>query len=172
MAGDKLPKRFADSIVRHKAWHAAKAGNNDVSPADPQFSIARPQVACQTDLSTWFLDQQHRKHWPTLSHGLVGTAMREDFIDQYLSEAPPGSRRRPVDAIQTLGWLLLHELTHTVQGGCLKDIPDKQNCYGWTCVTENKLPDNADTIAVIGAALKLWRLGYWVTDDGYINSID
>ncbi|KAL3953197.1 hypothetical protein ACCO45_013140 [Purpureocillium lilacinum] len=73
---------------------------------------------------------------------------------------------------------MLHELTHTNQGGLSLDIEvqmpgaDKAvACYGWDCVTRLKSHRNADSLALLGLALKVWKLGYRVDAEGNVHKL-
>ncbi|KAF1841196.1 uncharacterized protein K460DRAFT_359716 [Cucurbitaria berberidis CBS 394.84] len=126
-------------------WAQDEAYLTTISRKDPQYSTPIRHLACQIDLSTWHLDERERGNWPNLDVNLVETAMGEEFINTWVSGGTSG-RRTPVDALSTFGGVLLHEA--------------------------QKDPGNSDTISLLGQVLKLWKMGYWVDDKGYIHTID
>ncbi|KAH7345841.1 hypothetical protein BKA66DRAFT_448049 [Pyrenochaeta sp. MPI-SDFR-AT-0127] len=117
-----------------------------------------------------------------IKQGTMAFTTRSDFFnkDVIAQTQQPGfkggitSYALPVDGLRNLGLSMLHELTHTKQGGQLLDVRDLPSgvlsCYGWKCIQELKDPQNADNVAMLGLALHLWTMGYYVDKDGNVNS--
>lgn len=76
----------------------------------------------------------------------------------------------PVDLYGLLELTILHELTHTFQGGEAKDIPPAFpelgiNGFRYATNVENA-EDNAETVALMGLLSKLVQLGFEVDSEG------
>lgn len=47
----------------------------------------------------------------------------------------------------------------------------KDGCYGWDCVGTLQNPNNADTIAILGICMGLFKKGFWVDNGGNVLKI-
>jgi hypothetical protein len=79
------------------------------------FSRPRQHLASSIDFATWYLDLQHQNNWPSIDEDRIGTYMEPKFIDQFLSRgatmADGTNKRTPVDAVQSFGMTLVHEVS-------------------------------------------------------------
>ena len=81
----------------------------------------------------------------------------------------------PVDLYGLLELTILHELTHTFQGGEAKDNPPpfpELGINGFRYATNVADPeDNAETVALMGLLSKLAQLGFEVDSEGHLSPI-
>ncbi|GJN86485.1 hypothetical protein PLIIFM63780_010066 [Purpureocillium lilacinum] len=143
----------------------------EVRSSDPQYATESTH-ANNMDICTWFSVRSNEEGWPTVDDAWVARATTKEFV----AGLPQGTR--PIDGLKTFGTTMLHELTHTNQGGLSLDIEvqmpgaDKAvACYGWDCVTRLKSHRNADSLALLGLALKVWKLGYRVDAEGNVHKL-
>ncbi|KAF2265277.1 hypothetical protein CC78DRAFT_579535 [Lojkania enalia] len=132
------------------------------------FTSPRPNIAFSIDVCTWFLHKSLEMGWPRIDKDRITQTQQPGFKGGVTNFATP------VDGLRNTGLMMLHELTHTHQGGRLRDsdeLPEgTPTCYGWKCVQDIKDPKNADNVAMLGLVLHLWTMGYSVDKDGNINS--
>ncbi|KAH7076788.1 hypothetical protein BKA63DRAFT_290227 [Paraphoma chrysanthemicola] len=131
------------------------------------FGFPRENIACSIDLCNWFMHRSLLQGWPRISTDRVKQTQQPGFRGGIVSFVTP------VDGLRNTGLTMLHELTHTVQGGRLSDIrdlpPGTPSCYGWRCIQDLKDPTNSDNVAMLGLALHLWTMGYYVDQDGNVK---
>ncbi|KAG7117507.1 hypothetical protein HYQ46_000603 [Verticillium longisporum] len=143
-----------------------RAQGINVDPQDPRY-VRETRMSNDIDLCTWFIETADNEGWPKLDKARVDKASTTEFRE--------GLRygRRPIDGVKTFGSTMLHELTHTNQGGLLRDAnvrdrADIPSCYGWACAVLLQDEKNADSIALLGITLKVWSFGYYVDREGNI----
>ncbi|KAH7381917.1 hypothetical protein BKA64DRAFT_684551 [Cadophora sp. MPI-SDFR-AT-0126] len=133
------------------------------------YEAPQPNVACVMDICTWFSAAAAVSGWPIVNAERVEACKTDEF------KAKLSNGLTPVDGLKTFGTTMLHELTHTIQGGTLVDIdvlpPGIDSCYNWICIGGLKNERNADSIAMLGLAMKLWSLKHYADDDGSIYPI-
>ncbi|KAF2271293.1 uncharacterized protein EI97DRAFT_471312 [Westerdykella ornata] len=146
-----------------------KKYNQDGKPPDMSpYMVAQPKVADTIDICPWLLHRSAGRGWPRIDKDQITKTQQPGFKDGLSDIA------LPVDGLVDTGYTLLHELTHTKQGGRTIDtLPadrpaGAESCYGWKCVQLIKDPKNADNIAKAGMALHLWTMGYHVDKDGNV----
>ncbi|KAF5511127.1 hypothetical protein CGCS363_v002542 [Colletotrichum siamense] len=130
--------------------------------------------ASSTDVCLWFLDKTYRQGFPQIDNQLLEMVKSDGFRAGFTHGVP-------VDGLKTASFTFLHELTHTTQGGKLKDLtdlpPEIPSCYNWYCVTKMALEPsieverNADSIAILALALRVWKMNHHVDADGVIHEI-
>ncbi|KAK8057589.1 hypothetical protein PG996_011526 [Apiospora saccharicola] len=160
-SGEKMPK---SSTMRSSLYDlTAHTAALETNPNARKSDFIRPKVhtANIMDICLWFTEDTKRQGWPVVDARRV----EESKTDQFRDNLQHGLT--PIDGIKTFGVNMLHELTHTNQGGVLVDIGD--DCYGWRCAGALKTERNADSIAMLGLAMKLWSMEYYVEDDGTIH---
>ncbi|KAI0004055.1 hypothetical protein F4779DRAFT_634135 [Xylariaceae sp. FL0662B] len=127
------------------------------------------EYACSIDICTWFTSKANTDGWPKIDAARVQTATTDAF------RAGLRNNDRPVDGLKTFGSTMLHELTHTNHGGKLVDVSDRpegvESCYGWKCIGQLHSAKNADSVAMLAIALKVWSLRHYVDDDGNIHPL-
>ncbi|KAH7083728.1 hypothetical protein FB567DRAFT_90998 [Paraphoma chrysanthemicola] len=132
------------------------------------FSVRRPDIAFAIDVCTWFLHKQLLLGWPSITHDRIAQTQQPGFRGGITDLSTP------IDGLRNAALTLLHELTHTQTGGLLDDLngsklpPGVPDCYGWKCVQLLKDPSNSDNVAMLGLALHIWSMGYYVDQDGNI----
>ncbi|OCK78678.1 hypothetical protein K432DRAFT_444447 [Lepidopterella palustris CBS 459.81] len=131
--------------------------------ADRTQFISKTDYACTVDVCTWFTKMASDGEWEKIDAERIKLVI---FMQDegFLKEGKSG-----IDTLKNIGSTMLHELTHTIQGGRSEDIGS--DCYGWKCVMNLHNPRNADTLAILGVALKVWSLGYYVDFYGTINPL-
>jgi hypothetical protein len=118
-----------------------------------------------------------------LTESLAGTLLHEVSFLFYL----PNRRTidLPVPKIYCLGnsavrsWSLylrgmtdiFWQLTHTNLGGLNIDNPIPSGCYGWVCVGTLHDVHNSDSLNHLGVAMYIWKMGYYVDNDGTVKNI-
>ncbi|KAI1277944.1 hypothetical protein F5Y07DRAFT_362096 [Xylaria sp. FL0933] len=176
-SGVSAPKAvtYTSNVVDLKGWRAAKAAaeaahdNTYIPKSD--FSKPRPSVPNTMDICTWFTTRAAQDGWPTINAERVELCKTDDFRNNLKFDLTP------IDGLKTIGSTMLHELTHTNQGGLLVDTPKElrppgvTSCYNWKCVGQLKDERNADSIAILGIGMKLWSLGHYADEDGIIHAI-
>ncbi|KAF5525329.1 hypothetical protein CGCA056_v003421 [Colletotrichum aenigma] len=174
----KAPKMTTmhSDLVNKKGWSDALLldSTNSVSIRD---YTRETQHASSTDFCTWFLDRTYRQGFPLIDDRLLEMVKSDGFRAGFTHGVP-------VDGLKTSGVTFLHELTHTKQGGALKDTgipedlrPQIPSCYNWFCVTKMALEPrfevegNPDSIAMLALALRVWKMNHYVDADGVIHEI-
>ncbi|OAL44290.1 hypothetical protein IQ07DRAFT_649331 [Pyrenochaeta sp. DS3sAY3a] len=168
----KLPSmaRTTDSDLLNRAILVSdRLAGLTVNERDPKYSTPRPHLPSAIDISTWWIHQWHLLDFPLTNSAFMELVVTEEFMTGFLAKNP--GQRVPMDALRTFSMSMLHELTHTVPGGYLLDTPDTTLCYGWSNCVAYKNPRNAETVAMIGVAFWMLKLGYMPGEDGSIRPI-
>ncbi|KAG4440792.1 hypothetical protein IFR05_003720 [Cadophora sp. M221] len=127
--------------VNYRGYTTAKLLNPSARLAD--YSSETPNIASAMDICTWFTSKAVIEGWPTITAQRVDNCKTDDF------KAKLQGNLTPLDGLKTFGCTMLHELTHTIQGGRLIDIPEEDlppgitSCYGWQCIGILKNERNA-----------------------------
>ncbi|KAJ8132581.1 hypothetical protein O1611_g1036 [Lasiodiplodia mahajangana] len=164
-SGDKAPKAMTKSSDRPNLKEYLKAKETDPNAKRSDYTAEYPGIACSMDICTWFTTRAALDGWPIINADRVDKCKTDEFKAGLKDETP-------ADGLKTIGSTMLHELTHTNQGGKLIDVPEDQrpddvkSCYGWLCIGGLKNERNADSIAMLGIAMQVWSLGHYIEEDG------
>ncbi|PVH75214.1 hypothetical protein DL98DRAFT_536750 [Cadophora sp. DSE1049] len=159
-SGDEAPKATTktSNTFDQKGFKAEQLNNPAVQRQN--YLVPHPNIACLMDICTWFSTAAAKSGWPIINAERVEESKTDEF------RAKLSNGLTPVDGLKTFGATMLHEMTHTVQGGLLVDIkvlpPGIDNCFNWICIGGLKNEKNA--------AMKLWSLQHYA-DDGSIYPI-
>lgn len=116
-----------------EGWKNAPDGA-DIKSFSRETGYANVMVVCM-----WFSMLAQQQKWSRINAQRIRMAKQYSVITE----------TSDLKALTNFGTTILHELTHTNQGGKLLDVdeserPDGVNsCYGWDCVIKLHRVDNA-----------------------------
>ncbi|KAK8015581.1 hypothetical protein PG991_008469 [Apiospora marii] len=142
-SGEPVPKAstMRPNIFYKIAYEAELKKNPNVDRRN--FIRPKPRTPSIMDICPWFTDQARNDGWPVVDAERVERFKTDEVI------AGLSDDLTPMDGLETFGVTMLHELTHTIQGGQLTDFtedqrpPGVESCYGWRCIGELKTEKNA-----------------------------
>ncbi|KAH7333208.1 hypothetical protein BKA65DRAFT_564333 [Rhexocercosporidium sp. MPI-PUGE-AT-0058] len=155
--------------VDYKAFNMERLTNPNARIQD--YSSPTPTIASSMDICLWFSTHSTLEGWSTVTAQRIDECKTDDF------KAKLQGGQTPMDGLKTFGCTILHELTHTIQGGRLVDVPKEQlpagflDCFGWLCSGALNNERNADSIALLALSMKIWSLKHYAEDDGTIHLI-
>ncbi|KAF2494343.1 hypothetical protein BU16DRAFT_563267 [Lophium mytilinum] len=161
----KVPKHFDEA-----GWRAALQKDRTTKRAGFE---AATDYSCSIDVCPWFIEKFAAQGFPKIDKDRIEWALE---LQNTGAELPPNTGalknypKRYFDFMKTFTSTVLHELTHTTQGGELVDY-SQPLCYDWDCCVSIKQPTNSDTISILAMVLKMWTLGYYVDRDGDIYKL-
>ncbi|KAK4503189.1 hypothetical protein PRZ48_006617 [Zasmidium cellare] len=145
----------------------------------PENEDQQPIGPGQVTICPWFLQYSRQLKYKTF----------KDISSKYLKalfQIPLSTTKlgpfEPIDTVNLLDKVLLHEFTHTVAGGRTLDVnwPDNEmfgKAYGWSSCKELAKSGqvgadyNADTLALFGSGIRLLKQEppAYITDDGRVT---
>ncbi|KAK0617749.1 hypothetical protein B0T14DRAFT_274993 [Immersiella caudata] len=148
-------------------WKAGK--QKDPQPSVGPFSTVHPDNPNTMNICKWYLNAIKDTSDNKIFHGISDDAIRRVREPDFIASL---GQTKPIDVLkESMGALLIHELTHTNLGGLSYDDERPPGCYGWECVGTLKNIYNADSINILAVCMFLFRNGFWVDNQGAIQTV-
>ncbi|KAK4447189.1 hypothetical protein QBC34DRAFT_382437 [Podospora aff. communis PSN243] len=149
----------------YETWQ--QGGMLGPQPDVREFSVEAPRIENTMNICMWYLTAVRN---PTNRHNVfygitdaaIANVQKPEFQERL------GSSKQIDVLAETMGGLLLHELTHTNLGGLAYDDGRPSGCYGWECVKRLKNIHNSDSVKILGICMFLFRKGFWVDENGVV----
>ncbi|KAL8926990.1 MAG: hypothetical protein Q9172_001540 [Xanthocarpia lactea] len=160
----KIAGRLFDSIA--KVFALVPGNNNGIAVCVNSMAWTAPSNAgakpSEMQICPQYIEKQMHYHWHS-----------PKTLNKPLLEVPRLNDRVEMDAwTSTIDSTILHELTHTTQGGMTNDVGGTFGAYGWKNVlrmSQSAAAKNADSIAIFATGVRMiTRQGLIPQKDGSV----
>ena len=161
---------WAKYLPEYNNWD--NGGRVSAQPSVQPFSAAQPGKENTMNICLWYLEAIKDAKNKDVFYGIDDSSIARVREPGYIASLP--SNTKPFDVLkESMGGLLIHELTHTNLGGLSIDDgrAGSGGCYGWDCVGKLHNIHNADSVSVLAVCMYLFTKGFWVDTDGMLQTV-
>ncbi|KAK4447191.1 hypothetical protein QBC34DRAFT_467710 [Podospora aff. communis PSN243] len=154
----------------YKDW--VDKGRVGPQPDIMPYSVSHADKPNTINLCNWYLEEiKDAKNDLRVFYGIDDKAIARVQSIEFMAKLQGSSL--PINVLgESMGALLLHELTHTNLGGMsYDDSRDPDGCYGWVCAGQYQNIHNADTIKLLAVSMFLFSKGFWVDNQGFVHPL-